>query len=692
MKILESIKVGSTTLKNRVMFPPLTTGYEEKDGSIGERSFNFYTRLAKGGVAYVVIGDVTPVDTVSPTPKLYKDEQIPSFKKLADELHKYDCKLGLQIFHPEYDSEAVANLVHKCWALKAQGDSLVKEGKVDEGNKILAESKKCETDAFAMLHHGMLNYVNEVSKDQLDVILERITECVKRAIKANVDIIEVHGDRLVGSLCSKILNKRKDEFGGSFENRTKFALKVVDAIRKGSKDITIDYKLPIVTKQKDGTLIGKGGLEIDEAVKLAKLLESHGVNMFHVAQANHTGNFNDTIPAMGTREYSYMLDDIKKVKEAVGVPVSTVGRIINPVVGEQLIEKGVCDIVAYGRSLLCDPDIVNKLMDNKPETIRQCMSCNKGCTDAITKRQFLSCVINAENGHEGERQITPANKKQNVAVIGAGIAGLEAARVLATKGHHVDLFEKSMKIGGQLNIASVPPRKEEMKRALEYYSNVLKDLDVSLLLNTEPSKKDLAKYKNIIVAIGASNLIPKIPGINNCNVISAWDVLANRSLPYGKVVICGGGLVGTETAEYLANKGLDVTIVEMMDKIAAEESSTVLPTMMDDLKKHNVEIKTLCKIKEITLEGVKVDKLRPKDGQTSAPARPGVPSSIEYEVYEEEMIKCDVVVNALASKKNTIDLEGLKSNIIYVGDCAGDRPSNIEHAVKTAYDAANSIN
>ena len=647
MKLLEPIKVGKITLKNRVMFPPLTTGYEEKDGSIGEQSLAFYTRLAKGGVGYIVIGDVVPIPTFSPTPKLFHDGQIPTFKKLADNLHEYGCKLGLQIFHPEYDAEALT--------------LLFKQGKMAEARE--------------KLHHDMLHYVNEVTEAQLQVILERIEACVVRAAKAGVDVIEVHGDRLVGSLCSTIINKRTDKYGGCFENRIRFALQVVDSIKKAYPDMCIDYKLPIVTKQSDGTFIGKGGLVIEEAVELAKLLEKHGVDMIHVAQANHTGNMNDTIPAMGTRSYGFMLEETKLIREAVKIPISTVGRLCSPLAGETLIENGVCDIVGYGRSLLTDADFVKKLEEGRISEVRECIMCNKGCTDAIQSRKFLSCILNAENGYETSREITKATTKKNVLVIGGGVAGLEAARVLTLKGHHVDLYESTLRLGGQLNIASIPPRKEEMRRILNYYEAALKGADLNIYLNKEVTKDIAKNYKDIICAIGAHNLVPRIPGITNTNVVNSWDVLAGKEVVFGNIVVCGGGLVGVETAEYLASKGNKVTIVEMIDKIAVEESNTILPTLMKNLKEDGVTIRTLNKITSIDEKGVNVSIL-----------------DAENKEIGTDTISCDFVVNALASAKNTIDLEGIEANIIYVGDCAGDRPSNIDHAIKTAYDAANSIN
>ena len=291
--LLEPLEINHMTLKNRIIFPPMTTGYEARDGSITEQSINFYKRVAEGGASYIVLGDVTPVHTISPTPKLVNDDQIPSFKALADALHEFDCKLGLQVFHPEYDTVAVAELF-------AKGDM---------------------AGARAKLHHDMQHYINEVTGERLQEILGHITALARRATQAGADAIEVHGDRLVGSLCSPLINQRTDEYGGSFENRTRFARAVVRAIREGSPDICIDYKLPIITENPQ---LGRGGLFIDEAVTLAQLLEEDGVDTFHVAQANHTGNLNDTIPAMGTRPECFMEPYSRRIKEAVHVPVSMV--------------------------------------------------------------------------------------------------------------------------------------------------------------------------------------------------------------------------------------------------------------------------------------------------------------------------------------------------------------------------------
>ena len=645
MKILEPIKVGKTTFKNRIMFPPLTTGYEERDGSIGEQSFQFYNRLAEGGVGYIVIGDVAPVATFSPTPKLFKEEQIAPFKRLADACHANDCKLGIQLFHPEYNVDAL--------------NALFAQGKMDE--------------ARAQLRHDMQFFINEVTEEQLSTILDRMEACAKLAERAGIDCIEIHGDRLVGSLCSTILNHRTDSYGGSFENRTRFALALVERLKKTVPDMVIDYKLPIVTPLKNGGLRGKGGLELEEAKKFAILLEKYGVDIIHVAQANHTGNMADTIPPMGTQPYGFTVYCANEIKQSVGIPVSCVGRIVTPHAAEAIVTSGKADVVGLGRSLLADPDFVRKCENNTPSCVRTCIMCNKGCTDNIQNRAFLSCVLNAENGYEGKRTVGAAASKKNVAIIGAGIAGLEAARVAALKGHSVTIYEKSLQAGGQLLIASVPPRKEEMMRILNYYEAVLDTLPVTFRFGTTLTPEDYEKYDDIIVATGAVNNIPPIKGSELPLVVSAWDVLAKKAVVFGKAVVIGGGLVGVETAEYLAHLGCEVTIVEMLDQIAKEESGTILPTLTKELDDYHVIRHVNTRLEEIHNDSVTVTTALPDQEPNTF------------------TIPADFVVLAIGAKKKLPDMENCSVPLHYVGDCAGERPSNIEHAVKSAYDTANEL-
>ena len=634
--ILQPIVVGGQTFKNRIMFPPLTTGYE-KNGMISEQDMGFYTRLAKGGVGYIVMGDVAPINSFSPTPKLFDDSQIPAFKALADSVHAYGTKLGVQLFHPEYDVDAI--------------NSLFMQKKFDEMRQ--------------RLHHDMMFFTDEASEEMLMSIIDKMCACAVRAQKAGVDVIQIHGDRLNGCLCSTRMNHRTDKFGGSLENRVRFARMLTRAIRKAVPDMVIDYKLSIVTPQR-----GKGGIDEADAVQFAQWLVEDGVDMFHVAQANHTGNMADTIPPMGVQPYGFFVKIAGDIKKAVNVPVSAVGRIVDSEMAERVIESGMADIVAMGRPLLADPDWGTKIAAGKACDIRRCISCNKGCTDAIQNRQFLSCVLNAENGYENSRSIQPAEQKKKVAVLGGGPAGLEAARVAALRGHDVTLFEKTTSLGGQLNIACVPPRKEEMRRAAQDLIHAVCNAGVHLCMGQTRTAEQLkeAGFEAVINAVGAHSAAPRIPGIDSVNVADAWKVLAGEQQVYGTVAVIGGGMVGCETAEYLAARGCKVSVIEMMDKIAAGESTTILPTLLENYKTYGVEQYPSHKVKEFRMDAVVCEN---KDGA-------------------EVTIPCDYIVLAMGARSNEFDaaaLEAANIPVYSIGDAAG-KAADISNAIRTGYDTA----
>ena len=634
--ILQPIEVGGQTFKNRIMFPPLTTGYE-KNGMISEQDMGFYTRLAKGGVGYIVMGDVAPINSFSPTPKLFDDSQIPAFKALADSVHAYGTKLGVQLFHPEYDVDAI--------------NSLFMQKKFDEMRQ--------------RLHHDMMFFTDEASEEMLMSIIDKMCACAVRAQKAGVDVIQIHGDRLNGCLCSTRMNHRTDKFGGSLENRVRFARMLTRAIRKAVPDMVIDYKLSIVTPQR-----GKGGIDEADAVQFAQWLVEDGVDMFHVAQANHTGNMADTIPPMGVQPYGFFVKIAGDIKKAVHVPVSAVGRIVDAEMPARVIESGMADIVAMGRPLLADPDWGTKIAAGKSCDIRRCISCNKGCTDAIQNRQFLSCVLNAENGYENTRSIQPAAQKKKIAVLGGGPAGLEAARVAALRGHDVTLFEKTTSLGGQLNIACVPPRKEEMRRAAQDLIHAVCNAGVHLCMGQTRTAEQLkdAGFEAVINAVGAHSAAPRIPGIDSVNVADAWKVLAGEQQVYGTVAVIGGGMVGCETAEYLAARGCKVSVIEMMDKIAAGESTTILPTLLENYKTYGVEQYPSHKVKEFRMDAVVCEN---KDGA-------------------EVTIPCDYIVLAMGARSNEFDAAALEASgipVYSIGDAAG-KAADISNAIRTGYDAA----
>ena len=639
MKILEPITVGGVVFKNRIMFPPLTTGYEDKDGNITPQSRAFYTRLAKGGTGYIVLGDVAPIRSFAPTPKLFEDSQIESFRLLAESVHQYGAKLGVQIFHPEYDCDAI---------------------------NILFDNGQFE-EVRARVHHDMEFFGNEVTEKTLLKIIKKMCDCAIRAEKAGVDVIQIHGDRLVGALCSTKMNTRTDKFGGSLENRARFALMLVHALKEAVPNMILEYKFPVVTPER-----GRGGIDEVDAPQFAKWLEEAGIDMLHVAQANHTGNLADTIPPMGVQPYMFFVDIAAAVKNAVTIPVSAVGRIIDPEMAEAVLESGKADMIGLGRALLADPDWITKAEAGKSCDIRRCISCNRGCTDNIQNRAFVACVLNAENGFEETRSITPAEIKKNIVVVGGGPAGLEAARVGAKRGHKVILFEKENRLGGQLNIADVPPRKREMHRAVQDLAHATRIEGVSLQLGESATIEKIIDLKPdaVIIAVGAASFTPNLPGIDGSNVCDAWKVLSGKEKVHGRVAVIGGGLVGCETAEFLAEQGCKVSLIEKKDTIADGISNTVLPTLLENYRTFGVEQFTGNIVKSISEKQIVCEN---KNG-------------------EETIIPCDFVVMAIGSKSvvfDTSELIGCGIKVVKIGDCK--EVADISHAIKTGYDAANAI-
>lgn len=373
MKLLEPIQIGKLELKNRVMFPPMTTGYEERDGSIGEKSIQFYKRIAQGGAAYIVLGDVAPVRTVTPTPKLFMDNQITSFITLTQALHESGAKVAAQLFYPEYNVPEINGLIAKAMATQ------------DPEEK--AQATKV---AYAQMHYQMQHFATEASKEQMQQIVNDMVACAIRCEKAGFDAIEIHGDRLLGSFCSSLINHRTDEYGGELRNRARFSLELIQALKAAVPEMVIEYKLPVITINADGSLRGKGGVTAEEAPLFAKMLEEVGVDFIQVAQANHTGDLTDTIPPRNAVPYAWTTPIAALVKQAVSIPVATVGWIQTPERGEEILVTRQADVIGYGRPLLADPDLPKKAATG--EKVLLCTGCNKLCVGGLLSRRPITCI------------------------------------------------------------------------------------------------------------------------------------------------------------------------------------------------------------------------------------------------------------------------------------------------------------
>ena len=347
--LFSPIKVGTTEVKNRVFMPPVSTNLADH-GYVTDDLVDHYRARAKGGVGLIITEVVTVEPTYTYLPGdmcCYDDTFIPGWEKLAAAVHEYGCKIMPQLFHPAYMAFNIPG-TPRLIAPSFVGPSYAREAP------------------------------RPITVDEIHELTHQFGDAAVRMQKAGVDGVEVHAAHahgMLGGFLTPLYNKRTDEYGGSFENRVRYALEVVAAIKEAAPQLMVEYKLPVIMENPDGTPRGKGGLQPDEACEFAKLLEGAGIDMIQVAQANHTGNMGDTIPPMGAMPYNWTLPVAERVKALVSVPVATVGRVVSVEAGEKILEDGAADIIAYGRSLMCDPDIALKAATGEP--IRECLNCNK---------------------------------------------------------------------------------------------------------------------------------------------------------------------------------------------------------------------------------------------------------------------------------------------------------------------------
>lgn len=642
--LFEPIQVGRVELRNRIVFAPMNTYYEDR-GEITDRSIAFYQRIARGRAGLVVFGDCSVQPSVTPTPGIYANRFIPGLKRLVDAVHVQGARIAAQLTHHEYDIAEMISIAQK-------------EGR-DAATKLLREDAK--------------NFANRVSIDQIRRIQDLFVASALRAQEAGFDLIQLQGDRLMGLFSSPMLNTRQDRYGGSLENRMRFAIEVISKIRAAAPELPIDYRLALIRANPATgglTLVGKGGPTLDEARKAAPWMVNVGVNSFLVCQANH-GDVRNVIPPAGAAPYGCFIDLAAAVKQVVDVPVAAGGRIIRPGMAETVLSQGKADLIALGRPLLCDPEWGIKAEEGRETEIRECIMCNY-CTTSLQNQKPVVCAANAQTGPGVDLEVMPAEQTRKVVVVGGGPAGMEAARVAAMRGHSVILIEQSNTLGGQVRLATVAPYKEEMKRLSAFLMRELPRLWVEVRLGTEATIDmihDLAPDR-IILATGAGPS-KKVRGLeveDEPALVDAWQILAGESQVGRRVIIIGGGRVGLETALFLAAQEKIVTLIEMQANVGMGILSSNLSILVDALNRYGVQILTNHKVISVLSDGVVVEASG-----------------------EQRMISAESIVNAVNTRRPQRELvEKLRSagtDCLVIGDCAGDQARGLTDAIHEGFRA-----
>ncbi len=619
------------TLKNRIIQTAMLTRFFDDKGYVTDRYIDFMATRAKGGTALLVTEGCLIALKSEYRPNqmaCYDDSYIPGLKKLTESVHGYGCKIALQLFHAGT--------------------------RISESH--LAGAIPVAPSAIPHISTGVVPH--ELSEEEIENIIEAFGLAAKRAVESGFDAVDVHGAHgyLMNQFCSPFNNKRNDRFGGSPQRRATFACEVVRRVRKYTgPDYPILYRL-----QADDFI--EGGIKVGEAKVHARLLQDAGVDIINTTGGNREAIDWHLQPNLHPR--GCLLHLAKEIRAVVDIPTIAVGRIVDPFQAEEILEDGIADLIGMARAHLSDPEFANKAREGRFEEINQCIGCMMGCIEKdFEKRPQVTCAVNPACGWERkfEMGLKPAKELKKVLVVGGGPAGMSAAKVAAERGHRVWLYEKGSALGGQIPVISAYNGKYELNKVPRWYENQFKKLGVHVELNREVTFQEIKELSPdaVIVATGAKPVIPDVPGIYRENVVTGIDVLTGKCQVGDRVVVIGGGMVGIETAFYLAEKGKKVSIVEMLSKIGLDIGLTFRLAYWRKIPLLGIQVYTEAKLFEVRENGVNVViKLEAEH--------------LERKGDELLFIPADTVVLATGLRPDRTllqELEGKGPKVYAVGDC-----------------------
>ena len=626
-KLFEPFKIGTMKLKNRIVMPPMATNFAAEDGSVTKRLKNYYVERARGDVGLIIVEGAY----VEPMGKggvrqlaVDHDSKIPGLRELATAVRANGAKVALQLFHGGRQSHS----------------------------SIIGTQPVSASEVFCRLTRET---PRALTVEEIKDIVEAFAEAARRAREAGFDAVEIHGAHgyLINQFLSPLTNKRTDQYGGDVKGRTRFLLEILERVRE-----KVGSGYPVLCRINGDDYI-EGGITLEEAKAIAKMLEAGGVDALHISGGIYDSPVPVTTAPMALPRGN-MVHLAAGIKGVVNVPVIAVGRINDPELAEEILQQGKADLISMGRALLADPYLPRKAAAGALDEINRCTACDE-CISRLFFNEEIACSVNAALGREEEYRIEKAEVAKRVLVVGGGPAGMEAARVSALRGHEVILYEKSDRLGGQLNLAAVPPHKEEIKNVTAYLEPQIRKLGVKVILGEEatPSLVEKIKPDVVFIAAGSVPIVPENLEVKGGNIVTANDVLAGVASVGDRVVVVGGGMVGAETAEFLAERGKKVTVLEMLGRIGVDMVPMVIMLLYRRLKEFGVVMLTNAKVEEIKENGVVYEK----DGK-------------------KQTVEADSVVLAMESKPN-IDLmkalEGRVTELYAIGDAK--EPGNILNAI-----------
>ncbi len=557
-KLLNPIKIGTTEIKNRFVVPAMGTNFATPDGFVTDKLINYHTARAKGGYGLIITEVVAVQDTgkaIVFQPGIWDDKFIPGWKKLTDSVHEAGGKIFCQLHHA--GRQTLAPFIG--------------------GQTPVAPSAVPCPSYYAPCR--------ELTSEEVWQLVEDYGDAAVRAKEAGFDGVEVHGGHgyMIAQFMSPHSNKRMDEWGGDLAGRLKLPLEIFKNIRSKCGDYPMIFRYSYDQKV-------DGGTTLEEATVIARMAEDAGVDALNVTICTYASiEYMTVTPHMATG-FNQLPTSV--IKDSVNIPVMTVGRFNNVLVAADCLEAGRADMICFGRASLADPELPNKLAEDRLDEQIPCIGCTQSCVSALTKadRGFqISCLVNPVTGHEGEYDLSPvaSDAVKNVLVVGGGPGGLMAAMTAAKRGHKVTLCESSDRFGGKFRLASIPPCKHEIAGALKYYIHMCKKYGVDMRLNCDVDEAFIKEMKPdaIILATGSSVAKPPIPGIDNEKFVTVADILDGKVVPGTKVLIAGGGMTGCETADFLCEHNRIVTIVEMAPLIALDAEMSPRRFLMQRLNK-----------------------------------------------------------------------------------------------------------